>query len=240
MVIVRQPHPRTPGTALWCWLAAMFWAMYSASLPTPPISADVIDVEEVPAYQVQAGLGRHPTFVHRLPVVVEDREFDPSEVRPEPGAPDHVRHIDDTAVLDDRGTAADSVRSRHSLDPSGGEVFRVHPLQRRRLGQHLRPNLPPDRRADGEHSGGQEPDKGSEEPVPHTFGVDGEVTDVRPGQPGRVGGGDLECDLGAGVARTHHEDPAVAQLSGVGVLAGMQRHDPRIELRGELGNPGQW
>ena len=52
-----------------------------------------------------------------------------------------------------------------------------------------------------------------------------------------VGGG-FEGDLGAGVSGANHQDATLAELRRAQVLAGVELHDPRIELGGEVRDPG--
>jgi len=98
-------------------------------------------LEELPD-EVEAGLaGDHPALLQRPAVVAEDRQVDPAEVWPEPGAPDHVRHLEDAPVRQQRGAVPDAGHPRHPLDPGGGDVLRLDPDQRPAVGQDLRPQL---------------------------------------------------------------------------------------------------
>ena len=83
------------------------------------------------AHEVQAGLARHDAaLVHRLPVLVEDRQVDPRQVVAEADAPDHVGHV--------RGRGRPRARvglprpdgPGHALDAGGGELLRLHADER--------------------------------------------------------------------------------------------------------------
>lgn len=56
------------------------------------------DVRAHPHQPGQAGPG-HAAFLPRPSVIAGDRQVDPAEVRPEPSAPGHVRHVERTAVV---------------------------------------------------------------------------------------------------------------------------------------------
>ena len=220
-------------------LDAMCRAMCSAYRPTPPISEEASGYRtRMPTTYIAGRRGDHAPVVHRLTVAAEDRQVDPAEVGPETGAPDHVRHLDDASVLDGRRAAPHADSSGYPLDPHRGEVLRVHPFQRRRLGHQLRSSPSADRRVHGEQARDHEPERWRQQAVPPTSGVDREVPGVPAGQPSRVRAGDLECDLGAGVSSAHHERRAVAQLGGIDVVAGVQLQDARVELGGEGGMLG--
>ena len=90
---------------------------YPASRPTPGMHVGGGRELEGQAHEVQARLGRHDAaLVHRRAVLAEDRQVDPREVLPEPGAPDDVRHVEHPSVLQHRRAVADADGLRHALD----------------------------------------------------------------------------------------------------------------------------
>ena len=63
--------------------------------------------------------------------------------------------------------------------------------------------------------------------------AEGEVAGVPPREPRRAAGGQIEGDLGARVARPHHENAPVPQLRRVAVGAGVELHHAGVQLPGE-------
>ena len=80
-------------------------------------------IQEVHADEVQARLGWHDAaLLEGLSVVFEDGKIDPTEVRLETGAPDHIRHVQRTPVFEYGQPVADSDHLRHALDSGSGQV----------------------------------------------------------------------------------------------------------------------
>jgi hypothetical protein len=52
-------------------------------------------------------------------------QIDPREARVKPGAPDYVRHIQDTTVGEERLPVADTCHTRRPLDAGSVEIGRV-------------------------------------------------------------------------------------------------------------------
>ena len=59
---------------------------------------------------------------------------------------------------------------------------------------------------------------------------------VRAGEPGRVLAHDLHGDVGPGVARPDDQHPAVPELCGPAVVAGVELDDRRVELVSQYGH----
>src|SRR5687767_1454177 len=93
-----------------------------------------------------------------MSVVAEDRQLDAAEVLTISRAPDHVRHVDDAIVLEQRPPVADTCDTGHPLDSGGNEVLLLAPDQRVALGDDLWAELPPDGRIDSQHAVPEEAD----------------------------------------------------------------------------------
>jgi hypothetical protein len=69
----------------------------------PPAEVALLSGEEQPDEEQTRLVGDDPAVVHRLLAVLpEDRQVDPREVGAEPGAPDHIGHVEDAFVLQKR------------------------------------------------------------------------------------------------------------------------------------------
>jgi hypothetical protein len=101
-------------------------------------------VQEEQAHEVQAGLAlHHAAPVHRQPVLAEDRQVDPAEVRPEARAPEHGRHLHEAAVLQQRAAVAHptvcGARWTPAAASSLGRTRSSGAAPSRNLGRTLRP-----------------------------------------------------------------------------------------------------
>jgi hypothetical protein len=76
------------------------------------------------------GLPDHPAMMQRLAPLAEDREIDPGKARLVSGAPDDVRHVEHSAVLQHREAVAHTGGSGQPLDPRGGKIIGFDPDQR--------------------------------------------------------------------------------------------------------------
>src|SRR5206468_1431122 len=115
----------------------------------PPHAAHVLRgerVKEVQADEVETRLGRDPALVRRLAVLAEDRHVDPAEVLPEARAPDDVRDVHDTSVLEDGQAVTDADSLRNALDARSEEIVRLNADPRRAAIEDVRADLAADRR----------------------------------------------------------------------------------------------
>ena len=164
-------------------------------------------------------------------VLAEDRQVDPRQIVPEPGAPDHVRHVEHLAVLEDRSAVH---RPRRSCPRAARRRPRAASASRGpagRPGWRSCAGLPTDRRAEREHVACGEHDQADRDETgercrrcPRGRGRG------RARQPGRVRAHELERDVAARVAGTHDEHAALTELRRVAVLGRVQLHDRGIEV----------
>jgi hypothetical protein len=66
--------------------------------------------------------------------------------------------------------------------------------------------------------------------------ADGYVSGVSSGEVRPAGSSEIHGDLSPRVAGTHHKHVSLGQLIGVAIGAGVELHDLRVELRGEIGD----
>jgi hypothetical protein len=87
-----------------------------------------------------------------------------------------------------------------------------------------------------------DPEQQGLEDIPRRRALDAErdMAGLLARQPGRVPAGDLEGDLGSGVAGSDHEDAALLELGRVVVAGRMELDDVRPEVGGEGGTRGTW
>src|SRR5947208_758233 len=191
-------------------------------------------VEEDQPHEAQPGLpSRDAPIMDRLSVLPEDRKVDPGEVVAETRAPDHVRRVEHTLVLEHGQALTDAGDLRHTLDSGSDEGVRLDPDQGRGAEGELRADLAADRRAHREHVVPEEAEDGEHDLATAASMRNGDLADVSPGEPGGARTGQLVRDLRAGVAGADDEHAAFPQLHGVAVLARVQLDDSRIELRCE-------
>jgi len=78
-------------------------------------------IKKVQADEVQPRfVGHDSAVVYRLPILSEDRKVDPGKAGMEPGTPDHVLYLEDTAVLQQRQSVSHAYDSRYPLDTGRG------------------------------------------------------------------------------------------------------------------------
>ena len=143
----------------------------------------------------------------RLILLAEDGQVDPGEVGPEPRAPDHVRRLEDAVVLEQRQPAPHAHDPRDAFDAGGGDVFGLHPDERRAVGEELRAHLSADRRAHGQDAVADDPEhqRQEDEPCRCALDAEGDVAALLPREPRRVLLRPLDGDLGAGVPDSDDE-----------------------------------
>jgi hypothetical protein len=124
--------------------------------------------------------------VQRLSVVAEHREIDPPEIRPEPGAPDDVCHLEDAVVLQQGQTVPHAQDPGHALHAGGLEVFCSRPDQRGALGNQLRAQLPADPRVDPQHAMPEEPEDAKAEASRQGAVSHRDLVDLRARQQARM------------------------------------------------------
>ena len=133
----------------------------SASRPAPRTSIELKECRKGKPDEVEAGSRRNgASHLNRVPAVLQrDRELDPRVVVAKPGAPDDVRHLDDSPVREDRLPVLDADRSlEDTLDTGRFQIGPSHAQERAAVRPDLRLRLAPHRRGDGEHPRGHELD----------------------------------------------------------------------------------
>ena len=108
-------------------------------------------MEKLETDEIQPGLARdHTGIVLRVTVGVEHRQVDPREARKEARAPNHVRHVERAAVLEDRQSILDPDDARPPLDAGRHKVLWLGADERFPVVQHLCADLPAYRRLHGQ------------------------------------------------------------------------------------------
>ena len=178
--------------------------------------------------------GDDAALVHRLAVLPEDGQVDPREVAAEPGAPDHVRHVERPTALEHRKAVPDPHHPRDPFHAGSEEVLRLDSDQRVGLPAGLAEGSPAEGGPLREHVVSEEADQ-DEEVLPRSLDPDRDVPRLLPGEPGVVRPHDLERDVGPRVPRADEQDAAFAELRRPAVLARVQLHDRWVELARERG-----
>ena len=156
----------------------------------------------------------------------------------EPRAPDHIRHVEDAAVLQHGQPVPHAHGPGDPLDPGSGQVLGLDPDQRHAMGKQLRAHLAAHRRVHGQHAMEDEPETRGKKNRPAMPSMRNgrwpvSLPDSQSGDQARPQG-----DLGARVARAHDEYASIPQLGGVPVGARMQLDDAGIKLPREGGTRG--
>jgi len=173
-------------------------------------------------------------MVHRLVLAVtEDREVDPGEVGTGSGAPDDVGHLEDPLVGQQGPAVAHPHDPGEAPDPGGGEVLGLYPDQRGGVEDEPGAHPAADRRLHGEHAMADDPEQQGLVVIPRRRALDAErdMAGLLARQPGRVPAGDLEGDLGSGVAGSDHEDASLLELGRVVVAGRMELEPDRVGLQ---------
>jgi len=79
--------------------------------------------------------------MNRLSVFSKDRQIDPGKVVMVSRTPDHVLHMKDATVFQERQAIRHSGYSSNTRDSGVVEIARLHPHEWRCIGKHLWPNL---------------------------------------------------------------------------------------------------
>src|ERR671921_779731 len=170
---------------------------------------------------------------------VYHRQVDPREARIESGAPDHVGNFDKSAVFELGLSMLDPGDPRNPFYARFGQVLWLYPDQGLTSGHQLGLGSSSDRCAGGQHSVEDDPsDERHKNPRRHALWTEWEIAGGGSGQPHVVGSRQLFGDLCPRVARTNDQDSSLLELCGVAVLGDMKLDDARIDLAGELWDPG--
>ena len=193
-------------------------------------------VQEVEAEEVEARLRRHAALVHRYAVPVEDRDIDPAVVLPEARAPDHVRDVENAAVLEHGEPVLHCDGPRSLLDTCRLEVVRLDADPRRAAREDVRSHLTAERRLDREHVRGDEPEHGHDDAAQRVLDAKRDLPLVGTGEPRPVRLRNLHRDVRPRVAGADQQHLAGLQLRRTPVLARVHLHDARLELGSEPGD----
>ena len=187
--------------------------------------------------EVQAGR-RHgdAAIVLGRALVVEDRHADPAVVGAESGGPDDVGHLDDPAIGKDGLAVLHADRAAvHQLDAGPLEVGT--PMAQERRAALPQPWAPSSGRC-GRTSGGSW--RRTASPARRCARRDCRPTTAAGRAPGRTRSSDgrrrdLHREIGSSVAEADDEHRTRSELGRAPVVARVQLHDGRIEVRGERG-----
>lgn len=182
------------------------------------------------ADDVETGFGGDSSVVDQPAAGVEDGQMQESVVGSKAGAPDHGVHVDGCAVVGERVSASDA---GHSWQP----------VDARRL-EGARSDTAQGFRATSESTLGERR-AGTAECLHQRVGPGAQwwdMPDVAPSEvhdafrAARGCAGEVQGDLGAGVAGADHQHRSVWELVGVAVGAGVKLGDLRVEGGGYDGH----
>ena len=174
--------------------------------------------------------------MHRLAAFAEDRDVDPAEVLSEASAPDDVRNVHDTPVLQSGQAVLDSRRLCDALDTGCEEVLRLHADQRGAALEDMRSHLAADRRLHRQNVRGDEPEDRQDKAPERMLDSEWDLALVSPREPGSVGLRHFHTDVRAGIPCADEENAAWTQLGRIPVFAGVHLDDAGVELGCKLGH----